>query len=74
MDERRTVRQLLLNCLKLIQESIFGDLIGKDVDTANCLAKGRIEWKKNSCRVVRENGELCLFTEPLVRSATYTIL
>ncbi len=34
MDDRRTVRQVLLNCVKPTQESILGDLNGKDVNAA----------------------------------------
>ncbi len=53
MDERRTVRQVLLNCVKPTQESILGDLNGKDVNAAIAWAMDRIEWKKlrpsNSC-------------------------
>ncbi len=47
MDERRTARQVLLNCVKPKPESIFGDLIDLDVNEAISLAKDRIEWKKN---------------------------
>ncbi len=46
MDERRTVRQVLLNCVKPTQESILGDLNVKDVNAALSLARDRIEWKK----------------------------
>ncbi len=45
MDERRTARQVLLNCVKPTPESIFGDLI--DSNTAISLATDRAEWKKN---------------------------
>ncbi len=44
--ESRTVRQVLLNWVKPTQESILGDLNGKDVNTAISLARDRIEWKK----------------------------
>ncbi len=44
MGERRTVRQVLLHCVKRTQESIFGDLIDPDVDKAISLAKDRAEW------------------------------
>ncbi len=47
MNERRTVRQVLLNCVKPTPKSIFGDLIDLDVNEAISLAKDRIEWKKN---------------------------
>ncbi len=43
MDERRTVRQVLLNCVKPTQESILGDLNGKDVNRAISLARDRIK-------------------------------
>ncbi len=43
MDERRTVRQVLLNCVKPTQESILGDLNGKGVNPAISLARDRIE-------------------------------
>ncbi len=35
MEERQTVRQVLLNCVKPTQESILGDLNGKDVNNSN---------------------------------------
>ncbi len=47
MDERRTVRQILLNCVKPTPVSIFGGLIDIGVNEAISLAKDRIEWKKN---------------------------
>ncbi len=40
----RTVRQVLLNCVKPTPESIFGDQINIDVNAAINLAKDRIEW------------------------------
>ncbi len=45
MDERRTVRQVLLNWVK--PESILRDLVDADLNTVIGLAKGRIEWKMN---------------------------
>ncbi len=44
-DPSRTVRQVLLNCVKPTQESILGELNAKDVITAVSLARDRIEWK-----------------------------
>ncbi len=46
MDERRTVRQVLLRCLKPTPESIFGELIDLDVNEMISLAKDGIEWKR----------------------------
>ncbi len=37
--------QVLLNCVKATQESILGDLNGKDANTAISLARDRTEWK-----------------------------
>ncbi len=51
MDERRTVRQVLLNCVKLTQESILGDQNDKHVNTATSLARDRIERKRSGPRV-----------------------
>ncbi len=45
MDERRTVRRVLLICAKPTQESILRDLNKKDVNTVISLARDRIEWK-----------------------------
>ncbi len=46
MDERRTVCQVLLNCVKPQPESNFGDLIDLDVNEAISLTKDWIEWKR----------------------------
>ncbi len=47
MDERRVVRQVLLNCVKPTPESILGDIIDTDVQATISLAKDIIEWNKN---------------------------
>ncbi len=51
MDERRTVRQVLLNCVKPTLESILGDLIDKDINKAISLAKDRIVADTRYARV-----------------------
>ncbi len=51
MDERRTVRQVLLNCVKPTQKSIRRDQIDKDMNAAIRLARGRIEWKSLGPRI-----------------------
>ncbi len=47
IDARRTVRQVLLNCVKPTPDSIFGELIDPDVNAAISVAKDKIERKKN---------------------------
>ncbi len=44
----KVCRKLNSTCSKMLstQESILGDLIDKDVNTAISLARDRIEWKK----------------------------
>ncbi len=46
MDVRRTVRQMLPDCVKPTPKSIFGYLIDPDVDAAIILGKDRIAWKR----------------------------
>ncbi len=47
MDERRLVRQVLLNCVKPTPKSMLGDLIETDVQAAISLAEDIIEWNEN---------------------------
>ncbi len=45
MDERRTVRQVLLQCVQPTAESFFGEVPDLNIDKAFQIAKNRIEWK-----------------------------
>ncbi len=46
MDDRQTVRQVLLTWVKPTPESVAGDLIDSNIKTVKDLAKDRIEWKR----------------------------
>ena len=45
MNERRTVRQVLLHCVKPTAESLFSDVPDLNIDKALKIAMNRIEWK-----------------------------
>ncbi len=64
MDERRLVRQVLLNCANPTSESIIGDLIDTDVRAVIKLARDRIETRigpRNAVSPIREiNAERTL--------------
>ncbi len=47
MEEHRVTRKVLLQCVKPIPESLFGDVPDLDIYTAINLAINRVEWKES---------------------------